>query len=83
MFTLLELRALLSAAGLEPVTVFFASLENDRVARAAYRAARPLDVEQADLAAWHELELRQPELFGRMHLLYCRRVEGEGESGDG
>ena len=53
---------------------FFASLQQDRDARHAYRAAGGTDAAQADLALWHELEERNPELFVRMHHVYARYV---------
>ena len=68
---------MLDGARLEPVMLFFASLAADGRARAAYResCARQgvaCDAPMADLARWHALEERDPELFGRMHVLYCR-----------
>ena len=73
-FTLLELRDLLAAARLQPVCVFFASLEQDRDARRQYREAGGTDAAQSDLALWHRLEERNPELFGRMNHVYARYV---------
>ena len=73
-FTLPELRDMMAAARLQPVSVFFASLEQDRDARHAYRSAGGTDAAQADLALWHQLEERNPELFGRMHHVYARYV---------
>ena len=34
------------------------------------------DARQADLARWHALEEAQPELFGRMHVLFAQRRLG-------
>ena len=53
---------------------FYASLAQDRDARHAYRSAGGTDAAQADLALWHQLEERNPELFGRMHHVYARYV---------
>ena len=53
----------------------FSSLSaQDRDARHAYRLAGGTDAAQADLALWHQLEERNPELFGRMHHVYARYV---------
>ena len=80
-FTLLELGALIDGAGLDLVGVWFGSLEADRRAREAYRRSGAAsgyapgdgpDV-QVDLRRWHELEANQPELFGRMHVLYLQK----------
>jgi len=53
---------------------FFMSSAQDRDARHAYRSAGGTDAAQADLALWHQLEERNPELFGRMHHVYARYV---------
>ena len=53
---------------------FFAPLTQDRDTRRAYRAAGGTDAAQADLVLWHQLEERNPELFGRMHNVYARYV---------
>ncbi len=53
---------------------FLASPAQDRDARHAYRSAGGTDAAQADLALWHQLEERNPELFGRMHHVYARYV---------
>ena len=71
-FTLLELRDMLAAAGLVPVSVFFQDARTDQRARRAYREAGGMDAAQADLALWHTLEERDTDLFGRMHCLYAR-----------
>ena len=54
--------------------LFSASPAQDRDARHAYRSAGGTDAAQADLALWHQLEERNPELFGRMHHVYARYV---------
>lgn len=71
-FTLLELRDILAAAGLVPVSVFFQDAKTDQHARHAYRDAGGTDAAQADLALWHSLEERNHDLFGRMHCLYAQ-----------
>jgi SAM-dependent methyltransferase len=78
-FTLLQLDDMLSKAGLQPIGVFFANSESDSVARAAYRKHEGgrwalTDPEQAKLPNWHALELKHKELFGRMHILYSRKI---------
>ena len=41
------------------------------------------DARQVNLRRWHALELQQPQLFGRMHVLYCqRRADDEGRDDD-
>ena len=71
---------MLADAGLEPIGVFFASADADSKAREAYRAADggrafERDPTQADLLQWHELEeKRGPQLFGRMHCVYARKL---------
>jgi hypothetical protein len=59
----------------------------DAHARAAYREAegglwQADDPLQVDLGNWHVLEQRQPELFGRMHVLYCQAAEGRHRNGE-
>ena len=71
-FTLLELRDMLAAAGLVPVSVFFQDARTDERARRAYREAGGVDAAQSDLARWHALEEHDNDLFGRMHCLYAR-----------
>ena len=76
-FTLLEVEAMLDAAGLESVGVYFWTGEQDRQARGAFSSAdsgRLLreDPHMRDLRKWHALERRNPALFGRMHVVYCR-----------
>ena len=58
-------------------------LEADRVARRAYRDAFTdmSDPEQVDLSRWHDLEMKMPGLFGRMHVLYCRHVAPHSMAG--
>ena len=53
---------------------FLRVVAQDRDARHAYRSAGGTDAAQADLALWHQLEERNPELFGRMHHVYARYV---------
>ena len=36
--------------------------------------SRGTDAQQTDLRRWHALEVARPELFGRMHVLYCQRA---------
>lgn len=76
-FTLLQLHAMLEAAGLEAVGVYFLDAEADRQARAAFARAEggarlEHDPRMSDLRTWHALERRDPALFGRMHFVYCR-----------
>ena len=53
---------------MQTVKSTFSSLfAQDRDARHAYRSAGGTDAAQADLVLWHQLEERNPELFGRMH----------------
>ena len=60
---------------MQTVKSTFSSLSaQDRDARHAYRLAGGTDAAQADLALWHQLEERNPELFGRMHHVYARYV---------
>ncbi len=85
-FTLLEVREMLSAARLTPTGVFFADLEQDQRARRAYREdalskGAAADEPHADLARWHALEERDPELFGRMHCVFARFEPGAPEEG--
>ena len=79
-FTLLQLRAMLTIAQLEAVGVFFLDAEQDRQARQAYREAGGTDAEQRDLVRWHQLEERDPTLFGRMHVVYCRLIQNHDSS---
>lgn len=69
---------MLASAGLSPIGIFFPNAEADRKARAVYRdadggALLKRDPHQTNLAHWHALEERNPDLFGRMHVLYCCR----------
>ena len=78
-FTLLQLDDMLRRASFQPIGVFFANAASDSVARAAYREHgegrwASTDPEQADLLNWHALELKQTELFGRMHIVHARRL---------
>jgi SAM-dependent methyltransferase len=81
-FTLLELRALLDAADLDLVGMWFGNLDVDRRAREAYvRSAAASGGyaqgdgpdRQIDMLRWHALEEAQPDLFGRMHVLFAQR----------
>ena len=76
-FTLQQLHAMLALAGLEAIGVYFWSGEADRQARAAFTEAEggallEQDPHMCDLRKWHALERRNPKLFGRMHVVYCR-----------
>jgi hypothetical protein len=76
-FTLLQLHGMLEQAGLEAVGVYFLSAEKDRHARDAFANAKggallTQDPHMCDLRNWHALEKRDPTLFGRMHVVYCR-----------
>jgi hypothetical protein len=81
-FTLLELGALLDGAGLDLVGVWFGDVDVDRRAREAYNRSAAASSgfapgdgpdRQVDLRLWHRLEESQPDLFGRMHVLYAQR----------
>ena len=76
-FTLLQLHEMLEAAGLESIGVYFLSAAADRHARERFReaeggAVHAKDPFMCDLRSWHQLEEQHPQLFGRMHLVYCR-----------
>ena len=84
-FTLLELGALLEGAGLDLVGMWFGSLDADRHARAAYNSSALASGgfavgdgpdRQIDMRRWHALELADPELFGRMHVLFAQKRSG-------
>ena len=80
-FTCLELGAMLDAAGLDLVGMWFQSHETDRRARDAYNRSAaasgfaPGDGpdRQLDLRRWHALEESNADLFGRMHVLYAQK----------
>ena len=57
--------------------MYFLSADADGRARAAFADAdggRLLakDPRMRDLRHWHALEEKEPTLFGRMHVVYCR-----------
>ena len=80
-FTLIELGQMLDGAGLDLVGLWFGSLDVDRRAREAYAQSAIASGyalgdgpdRQVDLARWHTLEEAQPELFGRMHVLFAQK----------
>ena len=81
-FTLLELGALLEAANLDLVGLWFQGLDADRRARQLYDASASSGGgyaagdgpdRQTDLRRWHALEEAHTDLFGRMHVLYAQK----------
>ena len=71
-FTLLQLHEMLEDVGLEVIGVFFNGAAPDRHARTIFRDVHENDPRMLDLRNWHQLEQRLPQLFGRMHVVYCR-----------
>ena len=77
-FTLMQLHEMIGAiAGLEVIGVSFLSAAADRHARAKFRSAQDgkmleEDPQMRDLRNWDELEKLYPQMFGRMHVVYCQ-----------
>ncbi|CAJ1365688.1 unnamed protein product [Effrenium voratum] len=76
-FTLVELlEGPITSARLRPLGVFFLDVNSDISARAKFRAGHGnAEAKMADLRCWHQLEVQDPEIFGRMHGVL---LEGEG-----
>jgi SAM-dependent methyltransferase len=68
-FTLVELRGMMAALGLEFLGFDF---PNDDIPR-RYRAANPGDAPMTDLALWARFEAAHPDTFLGMYVFWCRK----------
>lgn len=77
-YTLLEVEnVLLRSSGLCVIGIFFPDVNNDLRARRHFREVYGAkdDAHMTSLERWHALEVKDPDLFGRMHTIFLQSNE--------